>query len=293
MNLFGLFLALLSAFSFGLGNVYWKITMSDDSFPRVVFFRGLLALILMIMIASIIRHFSPQNELIYFSQLTAKEFICYILIFLSCSLGIVFYLKSLEFEQVMVSIPLSTINIFSILTSVFILGETFKTSYYFLFGLSATGVYLILSNHGVSKKLWNKGAVYALLAAIVWGFSYPLFKYPASKMGALTMAIMAEACVCTTAFCWYCATSNWRNLVSGIKRKQLKHYMVLAIVVIIGTMGYNMAIQRIDMIVLNITGKLTFLTSISLGIILLKEKIDTKKAVGMLFILASLILANS
>jgi drug/metabolite transporter (DMT)-like permease len=68
---------------------------------------------------------------------------------------------------------------------------------------------------------------------------------------------------------------------------------VLAIVVIIGTMGYNMAIQRIDMIVLNITGKLTFLTSISLGILLLKEKIDTKKAVGMLFILASLILANS
>ena len=69
--------------------------------------------------------------------------------------------------------------------------------------------------------------------------------------------------------------------------------MVLAIVVIIGTMGYNMAIQRIDMIVLNITGKLTFLTSISLGILLLKEKIDIKKAIGMLFILASLILANS
>jgi hypothetical protein len=293
MNLFGLFLALLSALSFGLGNVYWKVTMSDDLFPRVVFFRGLLALILMMLIATILKNVYPQNELTYISQLTGKELASYMLLFLSCSLGIVFYLKSLEFEQVMVSIPLSTINIFSILTSVIILGETFKPSYYLLFTLSGTGVYLILSNHGVSKKLWNKGAVYALLASIVWGCSYPLFKYPASKMGALTMAIMVEACVCTTAFCWYCATANWRNLFSGIEQKQLKHYAVLAIVLIIGTMGYNMAIQRIDMIVLNITGKLTFLTSISLGILLLKEKIDTKKAVGMLFILASLILAKN
>jgi hypothetical protein len=253
----------------------------------------MLALILMVIFASILKTTDSQNELLHFSQITSKELTYYILLFLTCSLGIVFYLKSLEFEPVIVSIPLSTINIFSILTAVFILGESFKRSYYFLFALSATGVYLLLSKQEVSKKIWNKGVGYALLASIVWGCTYPLFKYPASKMGALSMAILVEFCVCTTAFCWYCVTHNWKKLLLGIRWKQLKHYAVMAIVLIVGTMGYNLAIQRIDVIILNITGKLTFLTSIFLGIMLLKEKIDAQKIIGMIFILASLLLANN
>lgn len=284
---------LISAFCFGISNVYWKTAGKFNSFSNIVFFRGIIATTCFAITWFILANSNNNTSLTINTGATFLQYIKTILLCLICSLGLVFYLLSLNYSPVSISVPLSSINIFSILTAVFILGETFKTIYFASFALALAGI-LLSQSFKMEKGQWNKGATFALLASLVWGTTYALFKFSASWIGAIPLAFILECSVTITAFVWMVfskSVPSKRN--EYLSTKNIKHYFILATLLVGGTLFFNLAIQQIPVLVINILGNFTLVVSISVGMLVYKERLSIKQLAGIGLVIVSIALVQS
>lgn len=289
----GVLFAIISNLSFGISNVYWKRAAVNDSFSRIVFYRGLITLAVFVLTFLLTRLWDVPLLFFVNNHPSVTDVATAIAICAGCSLGLVFYLRSLRYGPVSISVPLSSINLFSILTAVFILGETFKYSYYAAFLLAAGGVMLLHRKSANMEKGLNKGVLYSLLASFFWGVGYALFKLPAKTIGALPLAMILETCVLITAWVWNRMEKEQKHRIQ--KRPpatQVKHYAVLAALLVCGTLFFNFAIQRTDVLVLNLLGNTCLLTSVLLGVVVEKEKLSLKQVMGITSIILSLVVVQ-
>jgi drug/metabolite transporter (DMT)-like permease len=216
-----------------------------------------------------------------------------ILLCFACSLGLVFYLGSIKTTPVSISVALSSINIFSILTAVFILREEFKNIYWCSFSLAALGVWLVKSEKSAYRWTWNWGATAAILAAFFWGVTYALLKYPAKWIGALPAGLILETTVIITAFIWNRFTAKAiDSIYVKMNSSRLQHYLVLAVLLIGALLFFNLAIQRLDVLLLNLSGNFTLIVSVVLGMFWQQEKIRNIQLLGMILILISLLITQ-
>lgn len=240
----------------------------------------------------LLMHTSNNAEPLLIKQEAARftDVLLMIALCLVSSLGLVFYLLSIQYAPVSISVPLSSVNVFNILTAVLILGEVFKPVYFFSFLLAGTGVWLINRRSNNASSGWNRGAVYAILASFFWGITYALFKFPAMWMGAIPLAFTLESCVLLTAFIWnrWAAPAHY-SIFAPVTLEQIKHYTVLALLLLGGTLFYNLAVQLKDVLLLNLVGNLSLVISVVLGVLWQKEKITTSQLVGLMLILCSLV----
>lgn len=281
---------LISALCFGISNVYWKTANKANSFSNIVFFRGIIATSCFAITWFILANPNNDTTLTINAGATMSQYLKTVLLCLVCSLGLVFYLLSLNYSPVSISVPLSSINIFSILTAVFILGETFKAIYYVSFALAFAGI-LLSQSFKINKKRiqWNKGATYAILASLVWGTTYALFKLSASWIGAIPLAFILECCVTITAFVWMIFSKSLHfKKKEQLSAKNIKHYFILAALLVGGTLFFNLAIQQIPVLVINILGNFTLVVSILAGIFFYKEKLTVKQVAGISLVIISI-----
>jgi drug/metabolite transporter (DMT)-like permease len=191
------------------------------------------------------------------------------------------------------SVPLSSVNIFGILTAVFVLGEIFRSVYYFSFALGIAGI-LLIQSFKIDKKTglhWNRGASYSLLAACFWGVTYSLFKFAASWLGAIPLAFILESCVTITALVWMLITpSPSFKIREKLSAKNIQHYCTLAVLLVGGTLCFNLSIQQIPVLVINILGNFTLVVSITAGILFYKEKLTMQQLVGVGLLLGSIVI---
>lgn len=287
-------LGLLSAFCFGVSNVYWKTASEGNEFSIIVFYRGVITSISFAIIWFYVSYFNSNTFLSVNHQATLLQYVKTILLCFACSLGLVFYLLSLNFSPVSISVPLSSINIFSILTAVLILGENFKLIYFPSFALAMCGI-LLIQNFSYNKNgiKWNKGATYALLASLVWGTSYALFKFAVAWVGAIPLAFILECCVTITASLWILFTKSlfFKN-TEGSSAKNIKQYLKLASLVVGGTLCFNLALQKMPVLLLNVLGNFTLAVSVIIGLLFYKEKITIKQAVGISLIFISIMIVQ-
>jgi len=285
---------LISAFCFGISNTYWKTAVKSNSFSNIVFFRGIIATSCFAITWFILSNSNNTTSLTINAGATFLQYIKTVLLCLVCSLGLVFYLLSLNYSPVSISVPLSSINIFSILTAVFILGETFKTIYFLSFSVAFCGILLSQSFQFDKKGIqWNRGATYSLLASLFWGTTYALFKLAASWLGAIPLAFLLEFCVIITAFIWMTVTPSEKSKRKGeLPTSNIKHYFILAALLVGGTLFFNIAIQQIPVLVINILGGFTLIVSITTGVFFYKERLTTKQALGITLVLLSIIIVQ-
>ena len=285
---------LISAFCFGISNVYWKTAVKSNSFSNIVFFRGIIATLCFAITWFILSNSNNNTSLTINAGATFLQYIKTVLLCLVCSLGLVFYLLSLNYSPVSISVPLSSINIFSILTAVLILGETFKGIYFLSFSVAFCGILLSQSFKFDKKGIqWNKGATFALLASLVWGTTYALFKFAASWLGAIPLAFLLECCVTITALVWIRFSKSGSIKKNGqLSIKNIKHYFILAALLVGGTLFFNLAIQQIPVLVINILGNFTLVISISAGLLFYKEKLSTRQIAGISLILISILIVQ-
>jgi drug/metabolite transporter (DMT)-like permease len=281
---------LISALCFGISNAYWKTAGKSNRFPAIVFYRGIIASSCFAITWFLLANSNNNTTLTINAGATLLQYLKTVLLCLVCSLGLVFYLLSLNYSPVSISVPLSSINIFSILTAVFILGETFKTIYFASFALALTGILLSQSFRFYKKGIhWNKGATHALLASLFWGTTYALFKFSASWLGAIPLAFILECCVTITAFIWIkFSKSRSFKRKEQLSAKNIKHYLILAALLVSGTLFFNLAIQQIPVLVINILGNFTLVVSISAGLLFYKEKITVKQIAGISLVVISI-----
>lgn len=287
----GLLFGIISTACFGISNVYWKKAVVNNDFSRIVFYRGLLTVTVLGLLWFLMRT-SGHTSTLLIKQEAARlsDVLLMIALCTVSSLGLVFYLLSLQYAPVSISVPLSSVNVFTILTAVLILGEVFKPVYYLAFLLAGSGVWLINRTGNKTSAGWNRGAVFAILASLFWGITYALFKFPAMWIGAIPLAFTLESCVLLTAFIWnrIAAPANC-SIFDRITMEQTKHYFVLAMLLLGGTLFYNLAVQLKDVLLLNLVGNLSLVISVVLGVIWQKEKITPLQTAGLLLVLFSLI----
>jgi drug/metabolite transporter (DMT)-like permease len=205
--------------------------------------------------------------------------------------GLYFFVKSIQTEKVSIVVPLSSVNIFSILTAVFILHETWKNEYIIQIILVIIGTLLIyLSSNGNIKMSTNKKIILtSILAAFFWGISYALFKVSIQKIGALAFAFILELTITCFAFCLIIYNQVFHEILNGNK---IKHYIVLSLLLFFGTLFINLGLQHTPIIVVNILSNITLLISLLMGYVLYNEKLKWKEWLGILLILVAIFLAS-
>lgn len=284
----GILFGIISAFCFGISNAYWKTASKETDFPHLVIFRGVIASVFfgILWFASV--HFHFENIV---TSATVKDYLNAIAVCIVCSLGLIFFLSSLKFQPVSITIPLTSVNIFNILTTVFIVGEAFQFVYYISFALALAGI-LLLQNFtfNLQTNHWNKGASYALLASFFWGITYPLFKFVSPAIGAIPLSFILETCVTCSAIVWALSKSKNAVISKYLKPKLFKHYLILATLLIGGTLFFNLAIQNISVLSLNILSNLQIVVAVSIGLWVYKETVNRKQITGIILILLSFLI---
>lgn len=280
-----LIFGLISAFSFGISNAYWKIASKNVDYPFLIIFRGIFAIIFFVLLW-ITSNDLNGSELIN-SKATISDYFFTTILCLICSLGLMFFLKSIRFQNISITVPFTSINIFNILTTVFIVGESFKTVYYFSFSFALLGI-LLLVNYKLGKINWNQGATYAILASFFWGITYPLFKFVSPIIGAIPLSLILEACVTLIAIIWVSLKQEIVFSKDLLNYKNLKHYLILSILLVSGTFSFNLAIQKLSVLSLNLISNVQILISILMGVLFYKEKLSKKQILGIILILISI-----
>jgi len=189
---------LLSATCFGISNAYWrKLEKADFSFQEAIFYRGFMGIVLLSTLWTILQTTNNLTPLVYLDKsiLSNYHWLQTLLVCIICSLGLVCFVPSLKHKIVAVSISLSSINIFGILTAVVFFGEVFLFKHLICLAIAATGVLLIALKSTSTTKNINfdiRSIILPLLAAFFWGIGYTLFKIPLQWMGALTLGVIIE-----------------------------------------------------------------------------------------------------
>ena len=189
----GLLAAVLSNLAFAVSDSLWTLGLKRLSplqviFQRTLFSLGIIGLVVLI-----------SGSIVMF-ELKAI-LIC--LGIAACSYGgLYFFVKSMAVEDNRkIVIVVSCLALFSSLSSFLILNEAWNSNMLYsllLFLLSAIILYPV--QEGLLSL--NKGLIYALLAAIIWGITLPLLSIPAKMMGGVNTSFFTELSVlmCTMAF---------------------------------------------------------------------------------------------
>lgn len=284
---------LLSALSFGISNIYWKKAARDADYVFLVLFRGLIAIALFGISWLCIVFYGLEFEAIININARKIDYLNAYMLCCCCALGLFFFLKSMEYAPVSITVALSSANIFGILTAIFIVGEKFTVAYLLVFLIAIMGI--LLSQHvNLQGSLfqWNKGATFALLASLFWGITYPLFKFVSPAVGALPLSFILESSVTLMALFWAIASKMTHHTKPLFTKVQVWHYIFLALLLIGGTLFYNLAIQNLSVLHLNLINNFQYLVSIFFAIVIYREKLTNYQILGMLLIFLSIVLVQ-
>lgn len=279
---------LVSSLCFGISNAYWKSASKTVDQWHLIIFRGIFASAFFVVIWIASDRWSPGIPSLVNSNADFLDFVLAIALCLICSLGLIFFLKSLKLQNVSLTIPFTSVNIFNILTTVFIVGESFKTVYYFSFSAALIGM-LLLANYTFGKVHWNQAASYAILASFFWGITYPLFKFVSPTIGAIPLSLILEGCVTFIACVRILLFGDKIFSKDSVAFRNLKHYLILTLLLVGGTFSFNVSIQTLSVLYLNLLGNLQMLISILIGVMFFREDLSRKQVFGILFIFASIL----
>lgn len=155
---------IISALCFGVSNVYWKTASKDVDYPYLVLFRGIIASLFFGLLWLTLAFSKTDVSGIMNTSASLGDFFRTILLCLVCALGLVFFLKSMKYTPVSITVALSSVNIIGVLVTVFMVDERFSPIYVFSFSLAILGILLVQKFNIKNLSLqWNKGATYAFL----------------------------------------------------------------------------------------------------------------------------------
>ena len=202
--------------------------------------------------------------------------------------GLYFFVKSIQTGRISIVVPLSSINIFSILTAVFILHETWKHQYFIQIILVIIGSLFIYNSSSVNskKKVQKNNILTSILSAFFWGISYALFKVVIQNIGVLPFAFILELTITCFSFCIIIYNQVFFEIVNNNK---IKHYIILSLLLFCGTFFINIGLLTVPIIEVNILSNITLLVSLLLGYFVYNEKLSLKDWIGVSFILLAII----
>ena len=283
-------LVIISSLFFGFSNAFWKRATANLPFFIIIFWRGLItstifgALWLIEIYTGIFSPYIGQAK-----AFTVEQLIFTLLLCLMSGFGLYFFVKSMQAGVVNLIAPLSSLNIFGLLTATFVLGEPWKSSYWLPIAMMTLGLLLIFfAKHTLKQsRLQKKAMFYGLLAAMIWGFDYSLFKIPIKWMGVLPFSFLLEISITLFSFCLVIKNSL------GLKpyfvdKKNFKNTIILAICLLGGSLFMHMAYLSTSIAQINFYAQTQLMFTLIFGAILYQEKLVARQWLGILLLLVAI-----
>ncbi len=283
----GIISVFLSSCFFGFSNAYWKKVVADRPFLPIIFVRGIYSstfFLICCVLDSYFGVFTPWLGIppsMQFSNVVLSVLLCFF-----SGLGLYFFVKSVKESPVSLVVPLSSLNIFGLLTAVLVFGETWKNTYYWALIAVLLGVYFIYKHEFrfTSSRQFFQSLLGGLLASFFWGVSYTLFKYPISWLGVLRFSFLLEFCVTTTV-----GVLLW---IQGIRLDNVpqRPIRLLAFCLIMGSILLHVAYQFASITQIVFAGKFQLIISLLVGQFLYREKLSLNHWIGISLLITSIYL---
>ncbi|MBD3281014.1 EamA family transporter [Candidatus Dojkabacteria bacterium] len=210
-------------------------------------------------------------------------------------LGIFFFYKALEKGDVGVVAPISSTRIvFSMILGLALLGDSINGFQFFAIISIMIGLIILSINFRKFKNSdfldINSGVPYAILAAIFWGFTLPLFKIPSKELGAFLYAFIVEICVLIISTLQVVLSEKKLVNLKSLNSSQLLTALFVGFFAAIASLALNFgyATGKIS-IVAALTGANTMVAAF-IGVVLFREKLDLKKLVGIVIIIGAVVI---
>ena len=281
----GFLYILFSSAFYGFSNAYWKKAIQDAPFLQVIFVRGLYTTSFfgLCYLAdfqwSIFTPWLGIRPAFNLVQLAMSVGLCLFSFF-----GLYFFVRSLKSQAVSLVVPVSSINLFGLLTAVLFLGESWGLSFSIATFCVVGGIFLIFQSdwHFSSKGALLKALVGSILASFFWGVSYALFKYPVAWLGVLPFSFLLELCVtlCVGVFLFF-QKQKWQQIPQN-------PILILALCIILGSVFLNIAYKTATVTQIIFVSKSQLVLTLIFGQILYGEKIRPLKLLGIALLLLSI-----
>jgi len=265
----GILYQLISMFSFGTGNVLWKLPQKSFGVFKIIVLRTSVSVTLIGGLAFFTSTFKGN----------LYEWIIAIIISAISFLGLLFYNLSIKYSTVSQSITIISMGaVFGVITSAIAYSEVTKWNLWLSLLIIVIGLFFLENKKPILN--WSKGSYYALLAAFFWGTTFALFRIPAKALGEVNFSLVLEFTVLSCA------------LVGLFFQKRMKYefyptirtYLIIAAIGILGFLGvlfYNLAVTIVDVSVLSVMGAFTPVISIGVSLVILKERFKPIQYIGM------------
>ena len=150
----GFLFILLSSTAFGFSNAYWKKAIQGYSFLQIIFVRGLFTTCFFAVCAGLDREYGLfQNWLGVSPDFTWQQWSLSFGLCLFSAFGLYFFVQAMQSKAVALVAPISSINLFGLLTTVFILGESWGLPSSFALVFVCLGLYFLFQKefqfHGI------------------------------------------------------------------------------------------------------------------------------------------------
>ncbi len=281
----GFLYILFSSAFYGFSNAYWKRAIQDAPFLQVIFVRGLYTTSFfgLCYLAdfqwSIFTPWLGIRPAYNLGQLAMSVGLC-----LFSFLGLYFFVRSLKSEAISLVAPLSSINIFGLLTAVLFLGESWGFSFSIATTCVVGGVFLFFQSdwHFSSISAFLKALGGSILASFFWGVSYALFKFPVAWLGVLPFSFLLELCVtlCVGVILIF-QKQKWQQIPQNPIR-------ILALCIILGSVFLNIAYKTATITQIIFVSKSQLVLTLIFGQILYREKVRPLKLLGIALLLISI-----
>ena len=266
----GIVFQLISVLAFSCSNVLWRKLSGKLIVSKAIFFRTLFTVSFFTIINFAINDTSKNLSF----SLIAFAF-C-----ISCLsyFGLYFYNKALQYAPTgMVSTVVTFSFITGQLTALF-LGEAFSKGILFSFILCIAGI-AVSDSASIQKYKLNKGTLYALCAAIIWGVTLTLLSIPAKAIGAYKTGLILEIAVLVMSFCQFKIAHKGKFMREEFTAN-LPVFALLAVFATVGVLFLNLSFTQIPAYITAGLSSIGHIITIILAYIFYKEKMTNRQLIG-------------
>jgi drug/metabolite transporter (DMT)-like permease len=283
----GLLYIVLSSIFFGFSNAYWKKAIQNTPFLQVIFMRGLYTTSffgLFYLLDLRWGIFEPWlGALPDFSveQLGVSFGLC-----IFSAFGLFFFVRTLKTEAVSLVAPISSINVFGLLTAVLFFGDSWGLKQTSAILCVLVGLFFIFRSQWQFAKMSSFWMALggSILASFFWGVSYSLFRFPIHWLGVLPFTFLLELSV--TFFVGVLLVSQ-KHSWQAIPQRPIQ---VLALCIILGSIFLHISYQSASVTQIIFIGKSQLVLTLFFGHLLYREKLTYLQIVGVGFLILSIYL---
>jgi len=269
---------------FGIADCIWVNVNNKNHMLTSMLCRSAVTTLLFICMA-LVQHFPDSGH----EEIGTTAILYAVGISMVCYGGQYFYVRSLKYAPVSISITLVSIITFFVTIVI-------STTYYddhiglpaFTFMLiTLAGVYLTVDGlHWESTPKYRVGLRYVLLSAICWGVGYSFIRRPVEAVGVINFSLILETTIlCINLFLFCAAGLRWRQL-TNVSVQSWKYLIILGTLIFGGTIFNSLSYTYFGVTTLNIVGKVGIVVPIAYALLFLGETVNKKQVVGIITILA-------